>query len=110
MDVSQALQTLDALSQETRLWTFRLLVQAGPDGLLAGEIAEHLSLRQNTLSSHLKILSTAVLINSRREGRTVIYTANYGTVKKLVLFLMEDCCAGHREVCQPVAASLAVAN
>ena len=108
MDVSAALRAFDALSQETRLWVFRLLVQAGPEGLPAGDIAEHLSLRQNTLSSHLKHLTQAGLLDSRRAGRNIVYTANYQTVKTLVLFLMEDCCAANPAVCQPVAASLAV--
>jgi ArsR family transcriptional regulator len=108
MDVSTALDALDALSQETRLWVFRLLVQAGPEGLAAGDIAERLSLRQNTLSSHLKHLTLAGLLNSRRSGRNIVYTANYDTVKMLVLFLMEDCCAANPEVCNPVARSLAV--
>jgi ArsR family transcriptional regulator len=110
MDVLNALATLDALSNETRLWAFRLLVQAGPEGLPAGEIAERLSLRQNTMSSHLNHLNPAGLIASRRSGRRIVYTANYGTVKGLVLFLMQDCCAGSHEVCRPVAQTLAGAS
>jgi len=99
-----------ALSHETRLWTFRLLVQAGPDGLPAGEIADSLGLRQNTMSSHLKILAAAGLVGTRRAGRSVIYRANYDAVRQLVLFLMQDCCAGHSAVCRPVVASLAAAG
>ena len=110
MDVLDALKTLDALSHETRLWAFRLLVQAGPEGLAAGEIAERLSLRQNTMSSHLKHLTSAGLIDNRRAGRCIVYTANYGTVKALVLFLMQDCCAGSKEVCQPVVQSIAASQ
>jgi DNA-binding transcriptional ArsR family regulator len=108
MDVELALEALSALSHETRLWVFRLLVQAGPDGLAAGEIAEALGSRQNTMSSHLKILVTAELIESQRHGRSIIYRANYDTVRKLVLFLMQDCCAGNNAVCRPVAESLAI--
>ena len=108
MDVELALEALSALSHETRLWVFRLLVQAGPDGLAAGEIAEALGSRQNTMSSHLKILAQAELIESRRRGRSIIYNANYDTVRELVLFLMEDCCAGNKAVCRPVAESLAI--
>ena len=106
MEVNHALQSFDALSQETRLWAFRILVQAGPNGLSAGEIAESLGCRQNTMSSHLKLLRAAGLIDSRRTGRSVNYTANYSTVRELVLFLMEDCCAGNQAVCRPVAESL----
>jgi DNA-binding transcriptional ArsR family regulator len=107
MDVLAALEVLSSLSNETRLWVFRLLVQAGPEGMTAGEIAENLSSRQNTMSSHLKDLSQAGLIRSRREGRNIYYRADYDTVKALVLFLMEDCCLGKPEVCRPVAESLA---
>jgi len=82
-------------------------VQAGPAGLPAGEIAERLGSRQNTMSSHLKILAAAELINSARDGRSIVYHANYDAVGQLVLFLMEDCCAGNSAVCNPVAASLA---
>lgn len=101
MDVSLALNTLTALGHETRLWVFRLLVQAGPAGLSAGEIAEHLDARQNTMSSHLKILTSAGLIDRERRGRSIIYRANYRTVRQLIDFLMQDCCAGHEQVCGP---------
>ncbi len=108
MDVELALEALSALSHETRLWAFRLLVQAGPQGLPAGEIADGLGSRQNTMSSHLKILAMAGLIESQRDGRSIVYQANYDTVRELVLFLMEDCCAGNNAVCRPVAESLAI--
>jgi DNA-binding transcriptional ArsR family regulator len=107
MDVQAALDALSALSHETRLWVFRLLVQAGPDGLAAGEIADALGSRQNTMSSHLRILASAELLTQRREGRSIIYRVNYDAVRRLVLFLMEDCCAGNKELCRPVAESLA---
>ena len=106
MDVDQALKSLAALAHETRIWVFRLLVQAGPCGLPAGEIAESLGSRQNTMSSHLKILTAADLVTSQRDGRSVIYKANFAAVRQLVLFLMEDCCAGNSEVCRPVLESL----
>jgi ArsR family transcriptional regulator len=108
MDDELALEALSALSHETRLWVFRLLVQAGPQGLPAGEIAEALGSRQNTMSSHLKTLAMAALIDSERDGRSVVYKANYDTVRKLVLFLMQDCCGGNNAVCRPVAESLAI--
>jgi len=104
MDVDIALDAFAALSQETRLWAFRLLVQAGPAGLSAGDVADALGSRQNTMSSHLKLLSTSGLIESRRAGRNVIYRANYETVRSLVLFLMDDCCAGNAGSCRPGAA------
>ena len=108
MDVTEALEALSALSNETRLWVFRLLVQAGPPGMTAGEISDNLSARQNTMSSHLKLLSQAGLVISHREGRHVRFRANYDAIRGLVLFLMEDCCQGNAEVCRPVADSLAV--
>ncbi len=108
MDVIEALEALSALSNETRLWVFRLLVQAGPEGMTAGEISEYLSSRQNTMSSHLKLLSQAGLVRSRREARHVRYRADYDSIKRLVLFLMKDCCQGKAEVCRPVAESLGV--
>jgi DNA-binding transcriptional ArsR family regulator len=105
MDNTSALAAFEALSQETRLAVLRLLVPAGPAGLPAGAVAERLDARQNTMSSHLKVLHDAGLIDSRREGRSIIYTANYGTVRRLILFLMEDCCAGNAEVCGPLCDS-----
>ena len=107
MDVNDALKAFAALSQETRLWTFRVLVQAGPAGLSAGDIAEALSSRQNTMSSHLKLMTSSGLINGRRDGRQIIYSANYDTVKSMVVFLMEDCCAGNAGVCRPPKPGLA---
>jgi len=107
MDLSTALESLSALSHETRLWVFRLLVQAGPGGLPAGDIADRLSARQNTMSSHLRQLHQAGLIDARRDGRKVIYNANYDTARELIVFLMDDCCAGNQAVCKPVAESLA---
>jgi ArsR family transcriptional regulator len=107
MDIKTALDAFEALSQETRLAALRLLVRAGPGGMPAGEIAGALACRQNTMSAHLKILHSATLVDSRREGRSIIYSANYGTVRELILFLMEDCCAGSAEICGPIARSLA---
>ena len=108
MEMKQALDGLSALAQETRLRVFRQLVQAGPEGMTAGQIADRLDSRQNTMSSHLKILSHAGLIESRREGRHIRYQADYETIQQVILFLMEDCCQGKAEICRPVAESLAV--
>jgi len=97
----------DALSQETRLDAVRLLIQAGPEGLPAGEIGDRLGVRQNTMSVNLKILAQSGLIAARRDGRTVRYAASYDTIQSLVLFLMKDCCGGRPELCRPVLDALA---
>jgi len=102
MDKKLALAALAALGQETRLDVFRLLVQAGPEGIAAGEIAERLGTLQNTLSSHLKILSHAGLVRTEREGRVVRYFADMMGFRDLLAYLMEDCCNGAPELCQPV--------
>lgn len=107
MEKKLALLGLAALSQETRLDVFRALVKAGPEGLSAGDIADRLGVVQNTLSSHLKKLEHAGLISNRRSGRQIIYGADFGAVRSLILFLMQDCCQNSREVCEPIAASLA---
>lgn len=100
MDINAALNAFEALAQETRLDVLRLLVQAGPDGLPAGEVAKRLDCRQNTLSSHLRLLDAAGLVAARRDGRRIIYSANYGTVRQLIQFLMEDCCAASEDACR----------
>lgn len=101
-----ATEALDSLAHPTRLSVFRLLVKAGPDGLPAGEIAERLEARQNTMSSHLQKLSRAGLITSEREGRRIRYRADFETLNRLILYLVEDCCGGDARVCGPVAAAL----
>jgi DNA-binding transcriptional ArsR family regulator len=104
MESEPALNRLSALAQEGRLAAFRLLVQAGPDGIAAGEIAQALSLPPNTLSAQLTILANAGLIISRRAGRSIIYSANYQGMRELLLYLMEDCCQGRPEICAPLGA------
>ena len=93
MDIANAITAFEALSQETRLETLRLLVKAGPRGLPAGVIADQLGCRQNTLSSHLKVLHQAGLIEAEREGRSIYYSVSFGAVRALIDFLMQDCCA-----------------
>lgn len=110
MELKIALETFDALSHETRLWVFRILVQAGPQGLTAGEIAESLGTLQNTMSGHLKQLYSTGLVNRSRDGRHVIYSANFKTVRALVAFLLEDCCAGHCTPRKPVEKSLSTST
>jgi len=93
MDIEKSVMVFVALSQETRLRAFRLLVQAGPDGLPAGAISEELGTPQNTLSFHLNHLSHAGIVSSRREGRSIIYLANFDMMRDLIGFLVNDCCS-----------------
>ena len=95
METTSALSALAALAQESRLATFRLLVQAGPEGLPASKIAETLGLPPSSLSFHLKELTHANLIVPRQDGRFVIYAARFDTMNALVGFLTENCCGGN---------------
>lgn len=109
MDKIQSVIAFDALSQETRLDALRLLIQAGPEGVPAGEIGERLGIKQNTMSANLKILAHANLISSVRDGRSIRYVANYEALQGLVLFLMKDCCGGRADLCQPILDQMACA-
>lgn len=91
---------LAALAQESRLAIYRLLVQAGVDGLAAGKISESLGIAPSSLSFHMKELSHADLVNSRSEGRFVIYSANYEQMNNVLAYLTENCCGG--APCAPV--------
>ena len=82
------------MAQDSRLEVYRLLVQAGPDGMAASEIAERLGIPANTLSFHLKTLSHAELVHSRQEGRFIFYSTNYEQMNALLGFLTENCCGG----------------
>jgi DNA-binding transcriptional ArsR family regulator len=106
MDINNAVEALEALAHETRLSVFRLLVQAGPEGLSAGAIADRLEARQNTMSSHLAKLHRAGIVSSERDGRNIIYRADFDAVSALIVYLMEDCCGGSASVCEPVARSM----
>lgn len=106
MDDTDALDVFAALSQPTRLDTFRRLMRYEPDGLAAGEIAASLSVPQNTMSSHLAILTRAGLIASERRGRSIVYRAVVGRIRELASFLVQDCCGGHPELCEPLIAEL----
>jgi len=101
METKQAIQSLSALAQETRLAIFRLLVQAGPNGLAAGVIGEKLDLPPATLSFHLAGLTRAGLAQSRQDGRFVIYSASFENMNGLVDFLTQNCCGG--AACAPAA-------
>ena len=92
MDIQEAIIKFDALSQETRLQAFRLLVEAGTEGLAAGVLSEKLGTPHNTLSFHLNHLSNAGILFSHKEGRSVIYTANFDVTRDLISFMVKDCC------------------
>jgi DNA-binding transcriptional ArsR family regulator len=106
MDNTQAVLTLAALAQGTRLEVFRLLVASEPEGLPAGEVARQLAVPHNTMSSHLGILARAHLVTLERRSRSIIYRANLGAFASLATFLMRDCCGGRPEACAPVIANL----
>ena len=102
MDKTTALLALATFGQDTRLEVFRLLVRTVAGGLPAGEIAARLDIVQNTMSAHLKILDHAGLVSAEREGRTIRYVADMTGFRDLLAYLMEDCCNGAPELCQPV--------
>jgi DNA-binding transcriptional ArsR family regulator len=106
MEIKAAVNALSALAQETRLSVFRMLVQAGAEGVAAGELGRRLGVVASTMSAHLTVLDHAGLVRSRRVGRSIIYSAAYDRMTEVLAFLMEDCCAGAPEVCAPLAAVL----
>lgn len=99
MEKLDAIAALGALAQELRLDIFRLLVEAGPDGIPAGQIGERLGLPAATLSFHLNQLKQAHLVTFRRESRSLIYMAAYPTMKALMGYLSENCCQGDAAAC-----------
>jgi ArsR family transcriptional regulator, arsenate/arsenite/antimonite-responsive transcriptional repressor / arsenate reductase (thioredoxin) len=105
METSDTLAALSALAQEHRLSAFRLLVQAGPAGLSAGEIATELVIAPNSLSFHLDRLRQAKLVDVNRHGRSLIYSARFDTMQALLTYLTENCCGGRPELCGPSFAS-----
>ncbi len=104
MNKSNVIAALGALAQETRLDIFRLLVQKGPNGLPAGEIGERLGQPSPTLSFHLNQLRFAGLVTSRRESRSIIYSAKFKEMNSLLTYLTENCCEGRPELCSTAAA------
>jgi ArsR family transcriptional regulator len=96
-------QAVAALAQEHRLAVFRLLVQAGPEGLSAGQVADAVDLAPNTLTFHFDRLRMAGLVTVRRDGRSMIYAARYDVMNGLLGFLTENCCQGAPEKCAPAA-------
>jgi ArsR family transcriptional regulator len=99
MEKTDALAALAALAQESRLDVFRLLVQAGPEGMPAGQIAQCLGLPAATLSFHLNHLKQSGLVKCRRESRSLIYAAEYAAMNRLLAYLTENCCQGHSSAC-----------
>lgn len=106
MDLESATGALSALSQPTRLETFRLLVRHEPDGLPAGEIARQLDVPQNTMSAHLAVLARAGLAKGERHSRSIVYRADLEGLRTLMLYLVKDCCGGNAALCAPLIADL----
>jgi len=106
MESALAIAALGALAQGTRLDTFRLLVRHVPEGLPAGEVARQLGVPQNTMSAHLAILTRSGLVRFERQGRTIFYRADLDSVRGLMLFLVQDCCAGNADLCTPLIEAL----
>jgi ArsR family transcriptional regulator len=103
MEKSDAIAALAALAQDNRLDVYRLLVQAGPEGMPAGSVAGALKLAPNTLTFHFDRLRQAGLVAVRREGRSMIYAARYDTMNALMSYLTDNCCRGAPEQCAPAA-------
>ena len=100
MEIKAASSAMFALGHEGRLAIFRLLVRAGPEGIRAGSIADAVGAPGSTLSANLNVLSHAGLIERRREGRLIIYTARYDRMRDVLAFLLDDCCDGNPEICR----------
>jgi len=103
MEKPNAVAALAALAQDSRLDVFRLLVEAGPEGMPAGEVASALGLAPNTLTFHFDRLRVAGLVTVRREGRSMIYAARFDTMNALLAYLTENCCQGRADQCMPTA-------
>jgi DNA-binding transcriptional ArsR family regulator len=103
MEIKQAADTLSALAHAGRLALFRRLVVAGPAGVAAGDLARHVASPPSTTTANLNILAQAGLAVSRRDGRSIIYSANFSAMTDLLGFLMQDCCDGRPEICAPLA-------
>jgi DNA-binding transcriptional ArsR family regulator len=110
MHIPEAVASLSALAHPSRLAVFRLLVREGNGGLPAGAIAREIGALPNTLSNHLAILERAGLIGARREGRSLIYAADYDGMRDLLGFLVADCCGGRPEICGPLVEGLCPAE
>jgi ArsR family transcriptional regulator len=107
MDENAAIAILAALAQSTRLETFRLLVKHEPVGVPVGELARVIGVPQNTMSTHLRILTNAGLVFGARHSRSIVYRADLTKFQELTVFLIKDCCGGGAEFCGPLLACLA---
>lgn len=106
METEDAILALAALAQPTRLEVFRLLVRHEPKGLAAGEIAKSLTVPQNTMSSHLAVLSRAGLISAERFSRSIVYRVELSRFRAVMSFMLRDCCEGRPEICAPLIEEL----
>ena len=106
MEITTATASFAALSQDTRLKAFRLLVSHEPEGLPAGEIARQLGVPHNTMSAHLAVLARAGWVVSQRQSRQIISRASLSHMDSVIQFLLQDCCAGHPELCASLIGSL----
>jgi ArsR family transcriptional regulator, arsenate/arsenite/antimonite-responsive transcriptional repressor len=106
MESEDTILALAALAQPTRLEAFRLLVRHEPEGLAAGDIARALAVPQNTMSSHLSVLSRAGLISAQRFSRSIVYRAELSRLRAVMLFVLRDCCDGRPEICAPLVEDL----
>lgn len=101
-----AVDALGALAHETRLAVFRMLVQAGPDGLIAGSIADRAGVPPSTMSHHLATLERAGLVHAQRESRLIRYRTDFAGMRRLLGFLLQDCCNGAPEMCGDLLAGI----
>ena len=99
MEFTSVVAALSALAQKTRLSVFRLLIEAGPQGLPATEIADRLAVRKNLMSTHLNVLTNAGITRSSRSGRNVFYAVDLEKTRALIGFLVRDCCRAHPDKC-----------
>lgn len=106
MDESTAIARFAALAQPTRLAVFRLLIQAEPEGLAAGDIAARLDVPHNTMSSHLAVLTRAGLATAQRRSRSMIYRAQLAAMRETLMFLARDCCRGRPDICADLLQAL----
>ncbi|HMF66591.1 MAG TPA: metalloregulator ArsR/SmtB family transcription factor [Phyllobacterium sp.] len=106
MEKDETIEAFSALAQPTRMDAFKLIVTHEPNGIAAGEVSRLLDVPQNTMSTHLAILSRAGLISSERQSRSIIYRANFKGLREAINFLLKDCCAGHPDICAPLLADI----
>ncbi|PRD55391.1 ArsR/SmtB family transcription factor [Phyllobacterium myrsinacearum] len=106
MGKENTIEAFSALAQASRMDAFKLIVMHEPEGIAAGEIARMLDIPQNTMSTHLAILSRAGLIASERQSRSIIYKAKFENLRAAINYLLKDCCAGHPDICAPLIADI----